>query len=164
LIAAIYWSFSSPFIQQEIILIQENTTPIQAKNTYPEVRVCCLVHTKPINFDDKGRAIKTTWGSRCDGLFFISELSNDTKGLPIAPIVDLKPGYEHLTQKSTLAFKYAYEQHFNAFDWFLKTDDDTYIIMENLKSFLSKKNTSQPVTFGYGFKDVRTDFSFSFTI
>jgi glycoprotein-N-acetylgalactosamine 3-beta-galactosyltransferase len=164
LITAIFWSFSSPSIEEKIIPIQENYIPIQTKDRYPEVRVCCLVHTKPINFDNQGRAVKNTWGSRCDGLFFISELSNDTKGLPIARIADLKSGYEHLTQKSTLAFKYAYEHHFNAFDWFLKTDDDTYIIMDNLKSFLSKKNTSQPVTFGYDFKDVRTDFSFSSTI
>jgi len=144
--------------------IEKNFIPVQTNNASPEVRVCCLVHTTPNNFDNRGRAVNITWGSRCDGLFFITELSNDTKGLPIAPIANLTPGYEHLTQKSTLAFQYAYEHHFNTFDWFLKTDDDTYIIMENLKSFLSKKNTSQPVTFGYGFKDVRTDFSFSFTI
>ena len=33
-------------------------------------------------------------------------------------------------------------------DWFLKADDDTYIIMENLKAFLSEHDTSEPLQFG----------------
>jgi len=45
--------------------------------------------------------------------------------------------------------QYAYEYHFNNFDWFVKADDDTYIFIENLKAFLRRQNTSEPVTFGW---------------
>ncbi|CAF1473450.1 unnamed protein product [Rotaria sordida] len=101
----------------------------------------------PIGF--RARAVNSTWGRRCDGLFFITESSNDTEGLPIASIANITPGYEHLTQKTVLALKYAYEYHFNNFDWFVKADDDTYIFMENLKAFLRNQNTSEPITFGW---------------
>ena len=37
-------------------------------------------------------------------------------------------------------------------DWFLKADDDTYVIMENLHSFLQPYSTSDPIYFGCKFK------------
>ncbi|CAF3933746.1 unnamed protein product [Adineta steineri] len=126
-----------------------HTTSFRIQNNLTQVRVACFVLTTPKNFDSRTRAVNLTWGRRCDGLFFITEPSNDTQGLPIAPIANITPGYEHLTQKVVLALQYAYEYHFNNFDWFVKADDDTYIFMENLKTFLSKQNTSEPVSFGW---------------
>jgi hypothetical protein len=119
------------------------------QNNLTQVRVFCLVLTAPQYFNTRARAVNSTWGRRCNGLFFITESSNDTQGLPIAPIANLTPGYGHLTQKSVSALQYAYEYHFNNFDWFVKADDDTYIFMENLKAFLRKQNSSEPVTFGW---------------
>ncbi|CAF1285827.1 unnamed protein product [Adineta steineri] len=126
-----------------------HTTFFRFQNNPAQVRVLCLVLTAPKYFDTRTRAVLSTWGRRCNGLFFITESSNDTQGLPIAPIANITPGYEHLTQKTVLALQYAYEYHFNNFDWFVKADDDTYIFMENLKMFLSKQNTSKPVSFGW---------------
>jgi hypothetical protein len=65
---------------------------------------------------------------------------------------NLTIGRDHLTQKTTLALKYVYEKFINDFDWFVKADDDTYMFVENLKSFLKDQNTSLPITFGYNFK------------
>ncbi|CAF4784727.1 unnamed protein product, partial [Rotaria sp. Silwood1] len=66
--------------------------------------------------------------------------------IPIAPIKNITPGYDHLTRKSNLAFLFAYENYLNDFEWFVKADDDTYLIVEHLKTFLSKQNPSKPVT------------------
>ena len=36
-------------------------------------------------------------------------------------------------------------------DWFIKCDDDTYLIVENLRYFLSNENPTDPVCFGHRF-------------
>jgi len=118
----------------------------------PEIRIYCFILTSPQYFDTRARAVNLTWAPRCDKFSFISEYSNDTKGLPIAPIPNLLSGRQHLTQKTTLALHYLYENFLNDYDWFVKADDDTYLFVENLKSFLKEQNTSEPITFGYNFK------------
>ncbi|UJR21988.1 hypothetical protein I4U23_025056 [Adineta vaga] len=123
--------------------------------------ICCLVLTSPKYFFTRARAINSTWGLRCDGLFFISEYAHKNmtykqkqfaKRIPIAPIDNIQPGYQHLTEKTVLAFLFAYKNYFHAFDWFVKADDDTYLIVEYLKEFLKLQDPSEPVTFGYNFK------------
>lgn len=124
-------------------------------------RVLCLILTTPNHLLTHARAINSTWGPRCDGYFFITELSlyhltfdvlQFAKQLPIAPIKNIEPGYMHLTQKTTLAFLFAFQNYVNEFDWFIKTDDDTYLLVDHLRDFLSTQNTSAPVTFGYNFR------------
>ncbi len=41
-----------------------------------------------------------------------------------------------------------YGNYSTQFDWYLKADDDVYIIMENLKHFLSQLNPNKPVYIG----------------
>ncbi|CAF0939274.1 unnamed protein product [Adineta ricciae] len=74
------------------------------------------------------------------------------KRLPIAPIENIQPGYGHLTEKTVLAFLFAYRNYFNEFDWFVKADDDTYLFVEYLKEFLKLHDPLEPITFGYNFK------------
>ena len=62
--------------------------------------------------------------------------------------IQLILGYQHLWLKTRAAFKYIYENHFNDTEWFYKGDDDTYVITENLRFFLSKYNSSGEHFFG----------------
>ena len=57
-------------------------------------------------------------------------------------------GYEFLWPKTRAAFKFIYENHLTDVDWFYKADDDTYVIMENLRQFLSKYNSTKTHFFG----------------
>lgn len=115
-------------------------------------RIYCFILTTPKYFDTRARAVNLTWAPRCDRYTFISEYSNDTKGLPIARISNITTGYQYLPQKASLALRYIYENFANDYDWVVKADDDTYLFVDNLKNFLKEKNASEPVTFGHNFK------------
>lgn len=56
----------------------------------------------------------------------------------------VKEGRSHLTGKVRHALAFAYDKLNNSFDWILKCDDDSYVIMENLRHLLSlvKQNSS----------------------
>ena len=66
--------------------------------------------------------------------------------------IDVKESRQSLPEKVQKAFKFVYENHINTFDWILKCDDDTYVIMENLKLLLSKLKPTEPSYIGFRMK------------
>lgn len=66
--------------------------------------------------------------------------------------LNVEEGRGHLTAKTMHAYKYVYDHHFNDADWFMKADDDTFVIVENLRHFLSDKDPNEPVYHGHHFK------------
>ena len=45
-----------------------------------------------------------------------------------------------------------FENHWDEADWFMKADDDTFVVVENLKNLLKDFNTNDPIGFGHNFK------------
>ena len=78
--------------------------------------------------------MKNTWGSHCDKLIFMSTKEDVNLG---AIKLDVQNGRDGLWSKVKLGFKHVYENHFDEFDWVLKADDDTFMVIENLKEMLS---------------------------
>ena len=105
--------------------------------------------TSPDTLHSRAISIKETWGPRCDvTLYMSSKVDPDFPaiGLPVSE------GRNSLWNKTKAAFQYIYEHHFNDADWFMKVDDDTYVIVENLRDFLRNKNSSKPVYYGHQYK------------
>ena len=117
------------------------TTAIEGKGP----RILCWIMTSPTNLHVKGKAVKETWGKRCDILLFMSSETD-----PDFPAVglDVGEGRDKLWDKTRAAFKYVYKHHLHDADWFVKADDDTYMIIENLRYLLSNLDTSRPYFLG----------------
>ena len=122
-----------------------------AKDLEKRIRILCWIMTGPQNLDKRAIHVKKTWAKRCNILIFISSTTNisfPTIGL------DVPEGREHLTGKTMQGFRYVYEHHKDDADWFMKADDDTYVILENLRYFLKGYKSSDPVYFGHHFKTI----------
>ena len=120
-----------------------------AKELYKRVPVLVWVMTSPQNLDKKAVHVRNTWGRRVNKLLFMSSAWNSsfpTVGLNVSE------GREHLTAKTMQAFRYVYEHHFHDADWFMKCDDDTYVIVENMRYMLSDYDPRDPIYFGHIFK------------
>lgn len=82
--------------------------------------------------------------------YFIDSYIVDTALESVA--LPVSEGRNNLWAKTKEAFKYIYENHIDDADWFLKADDDTYVIVENLRYMLYSYSTDDPLYFGCKFK------------
>ncbi|KAF7638929.1 hypothetical protein Mgra_00001451 [Meloidogyne graminicola] len=113
------------------------------------IKILCLITT--IKDYHKSRAIhvKNTWAKHCNKFIFISSVNDYT--LPSIKF-NITEGREFLWGKTKAAFQYAYDHYINKFDWFLKADDDTFVILENLRYMLMPHSSEEPIYFGCKFK------------
>uniref|UniRef100_A0A3P8V9L8 N-acetylgalactosaminide beta-1,3-galactosyltransferase n=1 Tax=Cynoglossus semilaevis TaxID=244447 RepID=A0A3P8V9L8_CYNSE len=116
---------------------------------YKKVRVLCWVMTGPYNLQSKARHVKATWSRHCNMVVFMSSVEDSD-----FPTVGLgtKEGRDQLYWKTIKAFHYVYEHHADEADWFLKADDDTFVVVDNLRWVLSNYTPEQPIYFGKRFK------------
>lgn len=136
-------------------LLQQTTRPVYDISHEPtlvstmdlrdEVRILCWVLTYPANHQTKAKAVKDTWGRRCNKLVFISTLPDED--LDVLQ-VNVTEDRIHLWGKTQQGLKQVYENYGNDFDWFLKADDDTWIFVENLRNFLYAYLPEMPIYFG----------------
>ena len=118
-----------------------NNLSIASRGESKKQRILCWIMTSPTNLPVRAKSVNDTWGKRCDILLFMS-----TKADPNFPsvVLDVEEGFEKLWYKTRASLDYIYQHYLNDADWFLKADDDTYVIVENLRYMLSKLNTSEP--------------------
>ncbi|XP_023681414.1 glycoprotein-N-acetylgalactosamine 3-beta-galactosyltransferase 1-B-like [Paramormyrops kingsleyae] len=120
-----------------------------ADELYKKVRILCWVMTSPSNLQTKARHVKATWSRHCNVLVFMSSEED-----PDFPTVKLSTGEgrDQLYWKTIQAFHYVLKNHDEEADWFLKADDDTFVIVDNLRWLLSNYTPEEPIYFGKRFK------------
>lgn len=116
---------------------------------YP--KILCFMMTHSEAHQTKVKAVLETWGSKCDG-WFIASNQTDTK---LGTIKMKTPAlYPLLWTKLNETLHRIYETSYEEYDYFFKVDDDTFVIMENLRVFLQARAEEQsPQIFGYLLRD-----------
>ncbi|XP_067650006.1 glycoprotein-N-acetylgalactosamine 3-beta-galactosyltransferase 1-like [Haliotis asinina] len=123
-----------------------------ARAVLNRTRILCWVMIRDSN-NIKARALRATWGKRCDKLLFFG-VDDEFSAIDLRT----QEGKRYLAAKTFTSLKYIHKYHINDAEWFLKADDDTYIVMENLKYFLSDENPESPVYFGEFFNPFDTKY------
>lgn len=120
----------------------ENTT-----NSTKASQILCWIMTGPQNLDSRARHIRATWAQRCDTVLYISSIESafPTVGLNVSE------GRENLYWKTIRAFQYIHQNYVDQAEWFLKADDDTFVVVENLRLTLSAFNPEEPWYLGRRF-------------
>uniref|UniRef100_A0A914QTU1 N-acetylgalactosaminide beta-1,3-galactosyltransferase n=1 Tax=Panagrolaimus davidi TaxID=227884 RepID=A0A914QTU1_9BILA len=95
-------------------------------------------------------ALEQTWLPNCDAHHYYSNSAEGMEKLPVHELFNFLPiSYWKLFWKSRLALYYTYTNVSQDFDWYLKSDDDSYFIIDRLKSYLKTFNPNIPHLIGY---------------
>ncbi len=104
----------------------------------------------------KQEAVMQTWGRKCQILLFMAGGGKNGKSsvkklqhnmyMVFLPMRDC---YNNLWRKTKLAFQFVFEKFHGQFDWALKIDDDSFIIMENLRLFILNTDPFVPQFYGF---------------
>ncbi|XP_042218034.1 glycoprotein-N-acetylgalactosamine 3-beta-galactosyltransferase 1-like isoform X2 [Homarus americanus] len=109
--------------------------------------VLCYVLTGPTNHRS-ALHVKNTWGQRCDKVVFYSTKQDEA----LQPeVLDVPEGYGYLWAKTKAALTHLYHHHPH-YQWYMKADDDTFVIVENLRYFLRDLDPDLPLYYGAKFK------------
>ncbi|KAK3519145.1 hypothetical protein QTP70_018845 [Hemibagrus guttatus] len=120
-----------------------------ADELYKKVRILCWVMTGPSNLQTKARHVKATWTRHCNMVLFMSSVED--RDFPAVGL-GTGEGRDQLYWKTIRAFHYALKNHGDDADWFLKADDDTFVVVDNLRLLLSNYSSEEPIYFGKRFK------------
>ncbi|CAJ0574680.1 unnamed protein product, partial [Mesorhabditis spiculigera] len=111
----------------------------------------CWAMTSTKYHDDRVIAVNQTWLPRCDhGQFFTNDVIDPKLNISYSTVFAGIPDcYTNLFFKTRYALRYIYCEISSNFDWYLKADDDTYVILENLRAYLAELDPSIPYYLGY---------------
>jgi hypothetical protein len=119
-----------------------------AKATKKSPRILCAIYTHAGNHN-LARSAALAWGYKCDGFLAFS-----TETIPNLGMLDLvhagNESYANMWQKTRSILAFIYAHYLFDYDYFHLGGDDVFLIVENLKRFLSMAGTKpdDPIFFG----------------
>ncbi|XP_013416651.1 glycoprotein-N-acetylgalactosamine 3-beta-galactosyltransferase 1 isoform X2 [Lingula anatina] len=129
------------------------------RNRGTKYRILCWILTDPDDLQKRTIHVKNTWTRRCDKSLFMSSAEN--KSFPTIGL-NVSSGREHIAAKSKAAWVYIYNNFASSADYFMKADPDTYVIIENLRNYLSFRDSSVAEYFGHSFKLPHRQLNFTY--
>lgn len=119
------------------------------------IRVLCWVHTNKYD-KDLINAINKTWGGRCTK--FINIISSGENSTNIFII----PNGKNQSSNIENAYRFIYQQFSDEFDWLVKTDGNSYVVVENLRYKLYAYNPSEAIGFGLMYNKTESNTTLSY--
>jgi glycoprotein-N-acetylgalactosamine 3-beta-galactosyltransferase len=111
-------------------------------------KILCFLMTTSEYHKLRLAGVTRTWGRKCDKLLILSDMEDRHYG---TVRLESKASYKGLWNKLNETVHYLHEPlvenngtaYIDQYDWFLKADDDSYLIMENLQAFLTQPEIQQ---------------------
>lgn len=128
--------------------------PTTNRRRSPKI-LCWILTVDSASHRYKSQAVERTWAKRCDKWLLVQN-GTSLRHLERANVLTLPiehEGRDQLWHKVVKAFGYIHAHYLDQFDWFMKADDDTYVLVESLRAFLARKSSpDEPIYFGHRFK------------
>lgn len=99
------------------------------------VKIFCIVYTIENNHQ-KIPSILQTWGQKCDG-FMVASTKTDISINTVEILHQGPEEYNNIWQKVRSIWGYVYDNYYNDYDFFHIGGDDMYLLVENLRTYLS---------------------------
>ncbi|XP_057367397.1 glycoprotein-N-acetylgalactosamine 3-beta-galactosyltransferase 1-like [Daphnia carinata] len=107
-----------------------------------EIRLLCWIPSAFSTSNSHAQnVIRETWGKRCDKLLFV--YANGAQSKQVNETDDA--GVIRIFRRTTSeVLQYFYDHHLSDSHWFLKANEKTYVVVEQLKAMLPVQNTGTP--------------------
>ena len=108
-----------------------------------QLKLLCMIYSVATDHNlQMIKAVRETWGSRCDGFLVASNVTNATLGMVDIPHLGAEE-YQSMWQKVRSMWSYVYDtpQLYEEYDFFYISGDDTYVIVENLRRMIHEAYT-----------------------
>lgn len=134
-----------------------NQATTRSNSSAPRI-LCWIMSVNDAEHRRKSKAAVDTWGKRCDKLLVVrngTEIKLITRPNATESVLTLPvkiESHDLLWFKVRAAFTFIHSKYLQQFDWFMKTDDDTYVLVDNLRDFLAQHSPKELVWFGYKFR------------
>ena len=138
-------------LNEDDIIIADGNNQI-----YKNVKLVLVrVQTARKYMSNRMKAAHGTWAQTIPGdvIFFAGEESKGFVDYPKIPLIILKGIQDSMyppQKKSFMMLKYMHDYFLNQYEWFIRADDDVFIIGEMLEKFLSSLNSSKLYSIGQG--------------
>lgn len=99
-------------------------------------------------------SILNTWAQQCDDKLIFTDTPLDSSVPHLYfPLMGTR---DHSWEKIRRVFRYVYEVLGNRYDWYLRADDDSYVIIDNARKLVSEYDAKKALVLGFrwGFFEV----------
>ncbi|CAB3409405.1 unnamed protein product [Caenorhabditis bovis] len=116
-----------------------------ADNSTPSI--LCLIHTATPSHETRAKTILETWAKRCDDYLLFTDSPMNTSIPHIYwPLLTSR---DHSWEKIRRVFKHVHTKITKKYDFYLRADDDAYILMHNVRKFVANYSPTDPHYFGF---------------